>query len=121
MRVALAVPNVLHFTNRKAAMADRERDLAWEALVKETAANPAMERGALNTALRAIREAAFTEGLTEEGLPAEIGLRCAAYRRTFPNLTLTPTALAKHWFRVMVQPEEQSAKQRQLEQLRRQQ
>jgi hypothetical protein len=80
----------------------RERDLAWEALVRETAANPAMERGQINVALKAIREAAFTEGLMEDGLPEEIGLRAQAYRETFPGLALTPTALAKHWFRVMV-------------------
>ena len=58
----------------------RERDLAWEALVRETAANPAMERGQINVALKAIREAAFTEGLMEDGLPEEIGLRAQAYR-----------------------------------------
>lgn len=103
-------------------MTERRIDLAWESLVRETAANPAMERGPLNVALRAIREAAFSEGLTEEGIPEEIVLRCAAYRRTFPNLTLTPTALAKHWFRVMVEQQaEQSDKQRQLDQMRRQQ
>lgn len=83
----------------------RERDLAWEALVRETAANPAMERGQLNVALKAIREAALTEGLMEEGLPEEIRLRAVAYRETFPGLSLTPTALAKHWFRVMVKRE----------------
>lgn len=101
-------------------MTERPRDLAWEALVQETAANPAMERGQLNVALRAIREAAFTEGLTEEGIPEEIRLRCEAYRRTYPGLPLTPTALAKHWFRVMVQPQpELTAKQRQLDEMRR--
>ena len=77
-------------------MGERQRDLAWEALVRETSANPAMERGQLNTALRAIREAAFSEGLTEDGLPEEIRLRADAYRRMWPMLTLTPTALAKH-------------------------
>lgn len=96
----------------------RERDLAWEALVKETASNPAMERGALNVALKAIREAAFTEGLMEEGLPTEIALRAQAYRETFPGLALTPTALAKHWFRVMVKPEARNAQQAALERLR---
>jgi hypothetical protein len=80
------------------------RDLAWEALVKETAANPAIERGQLNVALKAIREAAYSEGLTEDGVPEEIRLRCQAYRDTFPGITLTPLALAKHWFRVMVHP-----------------
>lgn len=96
----------------------RERDLAWEALVEETKANPAMERGALNQALRAIREAAATEGLLEEDVPAEIRLRAAAYRRTFAGLTLTPTALAKHWFRVVAQIDDRSASQRRLDELR---
>ena len=89
-------------------MSERARDLAWEALVRETAANPAVERGQLNVALKGIREAAYSEGLTEEGIPEEIRLRAAAYRQTFAGLTLTPMALAKHWFRVMVQPEQPS-------------
>ena len=71
-------------------MTTRERDLAWEALVRETHANPAMERGALNVALKAIREAAFSEGLMEEGLPEEIRLRAEAYRQTFPGLDPDP-------------------------------
>jgi hypothetical protein len=100
----------------------RERDLAWEALVRETAANPAIERGQLNVALKAIREAAFTEGLMEEGLPEEIGLRAQAYRRTFPGLVLTPLALAKHWHRVMVQGSQPTtATERTLDELRRRQ
>jgi hypothetical protein len=97
----------------------RAPDLAWEALVRETAANPAMERGALNAALKAIREAAHSEGLLEEGLPEEIRLRCNAYRQVFPGITLTPTALAKHWFRVMVSTEPpRSAQQQALDQLK---
>lgn len=83
----------------------RKTDLCWEALVRETAANPAMERGQLNLALRAIREAAFSEGLVDdETLAAEIPLRAQAYRDKMPQCSLTPTALAKHWFRVMVKP-----------------
>lgn len=99
-------------------MTERERDFSWEALVRETHANPAMERGALNAALAAIREAAFSEGLMEDGLPEEIRLRAEAYRRTFPGLTLTPTALAKHWFRVMVKADDRSPQQRALDHLR---
>lgn len=83
----------------------RERDVAWETLVRETHANPAMERGALNTALKAIREACFMDGLHPDGVAEEIVLRAAAYRQTFPGLTLTPTALAKHWNRVMFRQE----------------
>ena len=97
----------------------RQPDLAWEALVRETQANPAMERGALNKSLKAIRSAAYSEGLTEEGIPEEIRLRCEAYRRFFPGITLTPTALAKHWFRVVAAPEARSEQQRALDEARR--
>lgn len=101
-------------------MSERKLDLAWEALVRETAANPAGERGKLNAALKAIREAARSEGLTDEGLPREIELRAAAYRRAYPGLTMTPGSLAAHWFRVMVVvPPPLSAKQQQIEEMRR--
>lgn len=100
---------------------ERPPDLAWEALVAATAANPDMERGALNKSLAAIRKAARSEGLTEDGIPNEIRLRAAAYQRAFPHAALTPTALAKHWFRVMVDPPPTppTAKQRQIEEMRR--
>jgi hypothetical protein len=85
-------------------MSPRAIDLCWEALVEETAANPEMERGKLNTALRAIKTCAFGEGFVDEqGVATEIHLRAQAYRNLWPHLTLTPTALATHWRRVMVQ------------------
>lgn len=97
----------------------RDRDEAWEALVRETAANPAMERGPLNAALKAIREAAFSEGIGEDGLPTEIRLRADAYRERWPHLTLTPTALARHWFRVIAPvPQPRTPTQRALDELR---
>lgn len=98
----------------------RRPDHAWEMLVRETHANPAFERGKLNAALKAIREAAFTEGLTEEGLAEEIRLRCEAWRRHWPHLTLTPTGLARNWFRIMQIGTEQqrSAQQQALDRLR---
>lgn len=99
----------------------RPPDLAWEALVKETAANPAVERGQLNVALKAIREAAQTEGLHPDDLPHEIELRAARYREAFPGLTLTPMALAKHWFRVLVKHDSRTPQQRALDDLRREQ
>jgi hypothetical protein len=61
----------------------------------------AVERGALNKSLSAIRDASKEEGIAEEDLAIEITLRAAAYRRTYPGLPLTPMALAKHWFRVI--------------------
>lgn len=78
----------------------RERDLAWEALVKVTNANEAAERGRLNTALRAIKIAWEEEGGAPEDLHKEIPLRATAYRAVWPTMSLTPTALAVHWKRV---------------------
>lgn len=79
----------------------RKPDLAWEALVAVTHANEAMERGRLNTALKAIRTAWETEGGLPEDLPEEIPRRANAYRELWPQMALTPTALAVHWKRVM--------------------
>lgn len=102
-------------------MAERPRDLAWEALVRATHANPHMERGKLNAALKAIREAAHGpggEGIHPDELPAEIERRADAYRDKWPNLTLTPTALATHWFRVLVTPQQRSRQEEELRKLR---
>jgi hypothetical protein len=63
-----------------------------------------MERGALNVALKAIREACGSPqggGITDDGMIAvEIETRAELYRSFFPGVVMTPTALAKHWFRV---------------------
>lgn len=83
-------------------MSARPLDECWEALVSETQAVPEIERGALNTALRAIRAVCHREGIHPDCIPQEIHLRADAYRRTFPNCSVTPMALAKHWKRVMV-------------------
>jgi len=76
----------------------RETDHSWEALVEVTNANVAAERGALNTALKQIREHDFA--LEDEDLAMLIRLRSEQYRRAYPEIALTPTALAKHWLRV---------------------
>lgn len=81
----------------------RRPDLAWEALVEVTNANAAIERGRLNTALKAIRVAWETEGGRPEDLHEEIPRRAQAYHEMWPNMALTPTALAVHWKRVMAQ------------------
>jgi hypothetical protein len=97
----------------------RPIDPCWEALVRETAENPHMARGKLNVALKAIREACFSEGLIDaEACATEIGLRARAYRERFPACALTPTALATHWFRVMVKPVNGSSQDTALEQAR---
>lgn len=85
--------------------AKREPDLAWEALVDETRAMPEMERGALNAALKAIRAQCHRDGIHPDSIPDEIRLRADAYRtHAFAGLTLTPTALAKHWNRCIPKP-----------------
>lgn len=83
----------------------KRRDLAWEALVKVTSANEAMERGRLNTALKAIRIAWESEGGLPEDLHHEIPRRAQAYHEMWPKMALTPTALAVHWKRVVAQRE----------------
>ena len=83
-------------------MVKRERDYAYEALAEVSASDPSLARGALNAALRDIREqepllAAVSESYL---LSAEIHERAKMYRAVFSNAALTPTALAKHWQRV---------------------
>lgn len=77
-------------------------NLAWDALVKATGANQRAESGKIGVALKAIRECWIEdEGGMEPDLPAEIERRAKLYRDKWPHLTLTPTALAAHWIRVL--------------------
>ena len=73
----------------------RERDPLLVALVRIDGSDPAQVTsggwGATVTALKAIRE--VCPGLTVE----EIDRRVRHYRQHYPNATLTPSALAKHW------------------------
>lgn len=46
-------------------------------------------RGQLNKAAKELR------GI--EATPEDVGVRAASYRAEWPNATLTPTALVKHW------------------------
>lgn len=80
---------------------NRPQDLSWEALVEVTGATVASERGALNAALAQIREA--SPDLTDEELAGEIRYRSGTYRKTFPGMALTPTALSKHWERIPIE------------------
>lgn len=91
----------------------RAPDLAFEALVRATNAVVEMERGKINVALKAIRSAWEREGGMPEDLPKEIELRADAYRNMWPMLTLTPTALATHWYRVMTQRQPTKTSQQQ--------
>lgn len=68
----------------------RKRDHLWDALVDELG-EPATksERGARNAALKELREIDAT--------PEQVRFCCQSYRMMWPNITLTPTALVKHW------------------------
>ena len=76
----------------------RERDYAYEALAEVTATHPSEGRGQLNAALKSIR--AQSEIEDSYLLSDEIHERAKMYRSLFPDVALTPTALAKHWVRV---------------------
>lgn len=76
----------------------RPQDLSFEALVEVTGATISSERGALNSALKQIREA--SPDLDDGDLALVIRLKATQYRTAFPAIALTPTALAKHWNRV---------------------
>lgn len=97
----------------------RKRDLAWEALVRVTHANQHMERGRLNAALKGIRACWEDEGGLPEDLPEEIERRAEAYHVMWPMLTLTPTALATHWIRVVAERTRKSPTDKAFDELRK--
>jgi hypothetical protein len=76
-----------------------ERDYAFEALAEVTSTDWNEGRGELNAALKSIRE----QSEIEDGylLAAEIHDRAKMYRQVFADAVLTPTALSKHWKRVL--------------------
>jgi len=78
----------------------RSPDPAFEKLVEVTRSNPDFERGRLNAALMSIRSCCDRDGIVPDDVALEIERRAAWYAETFPGLTLTPTALARHWYRV---------------------
>lgn len=70
------------------------KDVLWEAMLKGcgiplTAKPTGSERGAWNKALKDLRGAGATE--------QDIVRRCQAYRKLWPAVSLTPTALARRW------------------------
>lgn len=69
----------------------RKSDPLWDALVSEMGAAPGtqIERGAWNKAAKELRDAGAT--------PEQVTARCEEYRKRWPDLTLTPMALVKHW------------------------
>ncbi len=88
----------------------RERDLSFESLAEATGATVASERGALNAALKMIREE--EPDLADEDLALLIRLRADDYRKVYPEMACTPTALAKHWNRIFQAVEERSQTKR---------
>lgn len=76
-----------------------ERDYAFEALAEVTGTDWTTGRGELNASLKSIREEAEIE---DSYLLADvIHERAKMYREVMPDVMLTPSALAKHWKRVL--------------------
>lgn len=75
----------------------RPRDLVWEAMLQACGLDGATptrrERAAWNGAAKDLRDIGAP--------PEEILARGAAFRRLWPNVSLTPTALARRWSEVM--------------------
>jgi tRNA G26 N,N-dimethylase Trm1 len=78
---------------------DVARDLAFEALAEVTGTDWTAGRGELNAALKSIRSQ--TEVTDPRLLVDLIRERAKMYREAMPNVMLTPTALSKHWVRVL--------------------
>ena len=97
----------------------RKPDPDFDALVKVTNANVNMERGRLNITLQAIRAAWQQEGGLPEDLPTEIENRANAYRALWPTMALTPTALAVHWKRVIVEGSKASPQEQAMDELKK--
>ena len=70
-----------------------KKDEVWDAVMLACAVNPStinsQERGRHNRAVKALKESGAT--------PEQIQYRASAYRVKFPNVALTPIALASHW------------------------
>ena len=84
-------------------MTQRLRDYAYEALAEVTASDPEVARGELNAALRDIRKMEPEVAKIEDSyiLGDLVHARAKMYRAVFSDAALTPTALSKHWLRVL--------------------
>lgn len=82
---------------RERATNKRERDLLWETIVRVCGHDPqrltSSERGRTNKAVSMLREVGAT--------PDEIESASRRWTTLFPGATLTPTALAAHWTRLL--------------------
>lgn len=68
----------------------RERDVIWDALSEEIGSpSTKTERSRRGKCVAELREASAS--------PAQVHERCARWRAGWPDMTLTDTALVKHW------------------------
>lgn len=79
--------------SNKAATVEKKRDEIWDAVMLVCGVNSAtvnsQERGRHNRAVKALKESGAT--------PEQIILRSKSYKVKFPNVAMTPIALAGHW------------------------
>jgi len=86
---------VVVVTNDSIAAAPRQRktDPLWDTMLAVCGIDGSTltktGRGQVNAALKELREIGAT--------PADIESKAKAYRKTWPDVSLTPTALVKHW------------------------
>lgn len=75
----------------------RERDLLWETLLRvcghDSSRLTSSERGRTNKAVKMLREVGAT--------PDEIESASRRWTTVFPGATITPTAIAAHWTRLL--------------------
>lgn len=95
----------LHSSSPKDSAGDgaRRRDEVWEEVLQAcgvplSAPLTSSQRGAFQRAVKEIKEALKAGGLDK----SEIGKRARALRAKWPNATLTPSSLARHWAEVIV-------------------
>lgn len=76
-----------------AAPRERKPDPLWDTMLRVCGIDgttlTSSARGAINKALKELREIGTD--------PATLEAKAAAYRKTWPDITITPTALVKHW------------------------
>ena len=76
-----------------AAPRERKPDPLWDTMLSVCGIDPPTltrtARGQVNKALKELREIGAT--------PSDLEAKAAAYRKTWPGMSLTPTALVKHW------------------------
>lgn len=96
----LAEPEENRKGNQPLAAAPRERknDPLWDTMLRVCGIDPngltKTARGQINAALKELRDIAAT--------PADLQAKAAAYRKTWPEMSITPTALVKHWGQLAV-------------------